>query len=95
MKFLNKFKKPKLVFKKKELTFLDISAKYPNPPNIMIEDKKVKELHFYLGESKKIYVFPLLCTDIIYLSRFFPDEVEFFGNELMKIFKNIRRYERK
>ena len=93
MKILNKFKK-QIPFIKKELTWVDIANHYPNPPNIMIEDKKVKELHFYLGESKKIYVFPLLCTDIIYLSRFFPDEVEFFGNELLKVFKNIRRFDR-
>ena len=75
-------------------TWQSISKKYKTEPYFRIEDfGKYQELHFY-HNIVKIYKFPLKITDIVYLSRFFPDDVEFFEQALLITFKGIRRYGR-
>ena len=89
-------KKPQ-VFKKKK-TWKTLAKKYKYPPCVRIEDfAKHKEVHFYpksVQAYKEIYKLPLTCTRIVYLSKYFPDEVDFFEDLLLKTFRLVRRYER-
>ena len=95
MKF---FKKKVIPFRKKQ-TWEKIAKKYKEAPFFRIEDfAKYQELHFYQKTVRDPHItkykMPLSITAIVFLSRFFPDDVDFFREELVKKFNLMRRYKR-
>lgn len=103
MKFFKRFKKnlPVSISQvvRKKATWDSVAKKYKSPPFFRIEDYgKYKELEFYqktVGDPHITkYKMPLSITTIVFLSRYFPDDVDFFEEELIKTFKLMRRYKR-
>ncbi len=99
MKFFKK-KPPAIsqVFKKKQ-TWGRVARKYKTAPFFRVVDYgKYKKLEFYqrtVGDPHITkYKMPLSITTIVFLSRYFPDDVDFFRDELIKTFNLMRRYER-
>ncbi len=85
---------------KRRASWEKIAKKYKEAPFFRIEDfVKYKELHFYQKTVRDPHItkykMPLSITAIVFLSRFFPDDVDFFREELIKTFNNMRRYEKR
>jgi len=77
-----------------------IGKKYTSLPYFRIVTYSThQELEFYpivVGDPRIIkYKMPLLCNDIIFLSKRFPDDADFFRDELVKTFNNLRKITRK
>ncbi len=84
---------------KRRVSWETIAKKYKVAPFFRIEDfVRYKELHFYqrtVGDPHITkYKMPLSITTIVFLSRYFPDDVDFFRDELIKTFNLMRRYSR-
>ena len=85
------FKKKPIIFKKKQ-TWAKIAKKYKDAPFFRIEDYgKYKELHLYQKSANEpvVYKMPLKIVDVLYISKFFPDDVDFFRKELIMKFNNM------
>ena len=85
---------------RKKATWDSIAKKYKVVPFFRIEDYgKYKELEFYqrtVGDPHITkYKMPLSITAIVFLSKYFPDDVDFFRDELVKTFNNLRKITRK
>ncbi len=96
MKF---FKKKSIPFIKKKQTWEKLAKKYKVAPFFRIKDFiKYKELHFHQRTVRDPHItkykMPLSMTTIIFLSKFFPDDVDFFREKLIKTFNLMRRYEK-
>ena len=103
MKFFKRFKKnlPVSISQvvRKKATWDSVAKRHKVAPFFRIVDYgKYKELEFYpitAGELViKKYRMPLLCNNIVFLSSYFPDDVDFFREELIKTFNLMRRYEK-
>lgn len=98
MKFFKRNRKQLIPFRKKQ-TWGRLAKKYKEAPFFRIVDyNKYKVLEFYNktldGSCTNRYRMPLVCNNIVFLSRFFPDDVDFFREELVKKFNLMRRYKR-
>ncbi len=85
---------------KRRASWEKIAKKHKEAPFFRIVDyNKYKVLEFYNktldGSCTNRYRMPLVCNNIVFLSRFFPDDVDFFREELIKTFNNMRRYEKR
>ena len=85
---------------KKGATWRSVGNKYKKLPYFRIEDYEThQELWFYqkapLDKNVSRYKLPLKLVQILFIAKFFPDDSEFFKQQLIIAFDKMVKYRRR